>query len=341
VHVLTEEGDIEPKTDSIVRRSFVTGCAGFIGSHVCDRLVELGHEVVGLDAFTDYYDRADKERNIAGTRLSPLFRLIESDVFAAPLEHLLDGVDFVFHLAGQPGVRPSWGADFELYTRQNMLTTQHLLEACKRTGVRRMVFSSSSSVYGDATDLPVHEDSLTRPVSPYGVTKLAAEQLCLLYHRSFGVPAVILRYFTVFGPRQRPDMAFHRFIAQADAGEPISVHGDGAQTRDFTHVSDVVDATVQAALSKGATGNVYNIAGGTRVTLNEAIAAIARTTGRTVEVDYGPRQVGDARDTYADISRARQHLAYDPRVSLEQGIADEVNWYRETKLRASVATRSK
>jgi UDP-glucose 4-epimerase len=313
-------------------RSLVTGCAGFVGSHLCERLLELGHDVVGLDAFTDYYDRADKVSNISKARLSSSFSLVEADLLLAPVEQLLEHVDFVFHLAAQPGVRPSWGTQFDIYTRQNVLGTQRLLEACKGSAVRRLVYSSSSSVYGDAPVLPIREDCPTRPISPYGVTKLAAEHLCMLYHGNFGIPTVALRYFTVYGARQRPDMAFHRFIAKAHAGEPITVHEDGKQTRDFTHVSDVVEATVQAALRDEPVGGIYNVAGGSRVSLNAAIECIARAAGCTIEVRYGSKQPGDARDTYADISRSQQDLAFAPRVDLERGVLDEVVWYRENKL---------
>jgi nucleoside-diphosphate-sugar epimerase len=310
-------------------RYLVTGCAGFIGSHLCERLLADGHEVVGVDAFTDYYPRTYKERNIHGIRNVPGFTLVEDELTRLSLDRILDGVDVVFHQAAQAGVRASWGSQFSTYTRLNILATQQLLEACRNcASLQRFVYASSSSIYGNARALPVTEETTPRPVSPYGVTKLAAEHLCLLYHTNFGVPCVALRYFTVYGARQRPDMAFHRFVRAALDEEPITIHEDGNQTRDFTHVSDVIKANVGAATSPTAVGRVYNIAGGSRVTLNEALAQLAAATGREMQIVHAPKQAGDVRDTYADITRARQDLGYEPAVDLMSGLRDEVEWYK-------------
>ena len=310
-------------------RYLVTGCAGFIGSHLSEHLVNDGHEVLGIDSFTDYYPRVHKERNLAAIQHAPGFTLIEGDLSMLPLTSLLEGVDVVFHQAAQAGVRASWGNQFSFYTQLNVLATQQLLEASRTcTTLRRFVYASSSSVYGNARTLPMSEDATPHPVSPYGVTKLAAEHLCLLYHSNFGVPCVALRYFTVYGARQRPDMAFHRFIRAALAGEAITVHEDGNQTRDFTHVRDIVQANVAAATSPSAPGNVYNVAGGSRVTLNQALAQLAEATDCRLEIRHASQQAGDVRDTYADIARAREDLGYRPTVDLPSGLRDEVNWYR-------------
>jgi nucleoside-diphosphate-sugar epimerase len=311
-----------------VVRCLVTGCAGFIGSHLTERLLQDGFEVIGIDAFTDYYPRAHKMRNLESVLEHPGFTLIEGNLNALPLGRLVQGLDLVFHQAAQAGVRASWGEQFDTYTQQNILATQRLLEACRgATALQRFVYASSSSIYGDTRSLPVTEDVIPHPVSPYGVTKLAAEHLCLLYHTNFNVPSVALRYFTVYGARQRPDMAFHRFIRAGFAGEAITVHEDGDQTRDFTHARDIVQANMKAATSPAASGNVYNIAGGSRVTLNQALVQLAEAMGRQLEVHHAPKQAGDVRDTYADIGRARQDLEYRPTVDLSTGLRDEVEWY--------------
>lgn len=323
-------------------RCLVTGCAGFVGSHLTDRLLADGHQVVGVDSFNDYYPRFDKERNLTFARRLARFTLHDVDILTVPLETLLDGVEIVFHQAAQAGVRFSWGTQFDVYTRNNILATQRLLEACKSLPtLRRFVYASSSSVYGNAPALPVRESGATHPVSPYGVSKLAAEYLCSLYHDNFGVPTVSLRYFTVYGARQRPDMAFHRFIAAAFHGNLITVHEDGRQTRDFTHVSDIVQANILAANTPEAVGHVYNIAGGSRVTLQHTLDLMQGLVGRTLRIAYGPKQAGDVRDTYADISRARRDLGYSPEKHLEAGLKDEIAWYRGHKLPASHTHRAR
>lgn len=311
----------------------VTGCAGFIGSHLTDKLLADGHDVVGVDCFTDYYDRSVKERNMAGARRSSRFTLIEGDLTKLPLERLLEDVEVVFHQAAQAGVRASWGSQFRVYTRLNVLATQQLLEACRACpSLHRFVYASSSSVYGSAQTLPVSEDARPQPVSPYGVTKLAGEHLCLLYHTNFALPTVALRYFTVYGSRQRPDMAFHRFIRAALNQDPITVHEDGNQTRDFTHVSDIVQANVLAAGRDGAVGRVYNIAGGSHVTVRHVLNLLQELTDRELQITFAPKQAGDVRDTYADISAAQRELGYEPCVDLESGLRDEVQWVQRHEM---------
>jgi nucleoside-diphosphate-sugar epimerase len=315
----------------------VTGCAGFIGSNLCEQLLKAGHSVLGIDCFTDYYARSAKRRNLKESLAHANFTLLEEDLATIPLTAVLEDAHVVFHQAAQAGVRASWGTQFDTYTRNNILVTQRLLEACKghRT-LRRLVYASSSSIYGDASVLPLTESATPAPVSPYGVTKLAAEHLCSLYHVNFGVPTVSLRYFTVYGRRQRPDMAFHRFIHAALTNEPITVHEDGMQTRDFTHVSDIVQANLLAATEPRAVGRVYNIAGGARTTLAMTLDLIQHVTGRTLSMHYVPKQSGDVRDTYADTSRAREELGYSPVVDLQSGLLDEARWL-ETTLHTGVA----
>lgn len=310
-------------------RCVVTGCAGFIGSHLSERLLDEGNSVLGIDSFTDYYPRAAKERNARRLLDHPNFTFREGDLVSLKLAPLLDGIEVVFHQAAQAGVRASWGSQFEIYTHNNIQATQMLLEACRAVPtLQRLVYASSSSIYGDARDLPVAESATPRPVSPYGVTKLAAEHLCSLYHINFGLPATSLRYFTVYGARQRPDMAFHRFIRGALEGEPLQVNEDGRQTRDFTHVSDIVRANILASQRPEAVGNVYNIAGGSRVTLNHVLALLERLTERKLELRYNPKQAGDVRDTYADITSAARDLGYRPSTSLEDGLRDEIGWFQ-------------
>jgi UDP-glucose 4-epimerase len=306
-------------------KALVTGAAGFVGSTLSTSLLADGADVVGLDCFTNYYARTIKEDNLAPLRRHPRFQFEEGALQSADLPRLLDGVTHVFHLAGQPGVRKSWGQDFTSYTSDNVDATQRLLEAVKGRSLHRLVYASSSSVYGDDVAIPMREDARVAPVSPYGVTKLAAEHLCHLYAVNFAVPAVSLRYFTVYGPRQRPDMAFHKFITAAYAGQPITLFGDGQQTRDFTFVSDIVAAT-RAAGDRGTPGAVYNIGGGSRVSVTEVLALIERVTRRTLQIDRQPSQKGDMRDTFADTTRARADLGFAPAVALADGLAAEADW---------------
>jgi UDP-glucose 4-epimerase len=306
-------------------KALVTGAAGFIGSHLSARLLHQGADVTGLDCFTDYYPRARKEFNLAALRAVSGFTLVEASIADADLNALLDGVTHVFHLAAQAGVRKSWGRDFRVYTVNNVEATQILLEACVGKRIERFVNASSSSVYGDGVALPMREDALLQPVSPYGVTKLAAEQLCHLYQVTHGVPTVSLRYFTVYGPRQRPDMGFARFFDAALRGGTVQQFGDGLQTRDCTYVTDAVTATVSAA-TRGLPGDVYNIGGGSRVSLLDVFDLIRRITGRPLRVERIDAQRGDMRDTYADTTRARADLAFMPTVTLEEGLRAQYDW---------------
>jgi nucleoside-diphosphate-sugar epimerase len=309
-------------------KALVTGVAGFIGSHLAERLIADGAEVVGVDCFTAYYPRAEKERNLSSLREASGFRLVETALADADLGRLLDGVTHVFHLAAQAGVRKSWGREFHVYTVNNVEATQVLLEACIGRPIERIVYASSSSVYGDDVELPMREDARPQPVSPYGVTKLAAEQLCHLYHVSYGLPTVSLRYFTVYGPRQRPDMAFRRFLEAAMRGQTVPQYGDGRQTRDFTFVSDAVAATVAAA-ERGIAGGVYNIGGGSRVEILDVFELIRRIAGRPIRVERIEAQKGDMRDTYADTSRARADLGFVPTVTLEEGLQAQLAWMKD------------
>jgi nucleoside-diphosphate-sugar epimerase len=314
------------------RACLVTGVAGFIGSTLAERLLQSGHTVVGVDGFTDYYPRELKRRNLAELLGRPGFSFHEENLLSADLAERLHGIDIVFHLAAQPGVRKSWGGTFQSYLDNNVAATQRLLEAVRGAAITRFVFASSSSVYGTATDLPVRETTLPQPISPYGVTKLAAEHLCSVYAHAFDVPAVSLRYFTVYGPRQRPDMAFNRFIRAILSGDEIELYGDGEQTRDFTFVSDAVAATVAAAatdLDAGA-GRVYNVGGGSRVSVNHVIGLLERIIGKRASIARHPAQPGDARDTYADCSAAGSDLGYRPAVALDAGLDAMVRWQAST-----------
>ena len=308
-------------------KALVTGAAGFVGSTLVDALIARGDEVVGIDCFIDYYPRELKEANLQDARKSPRFRFVEASLVDVPLAGLLDGVEVVFHQAAQAGVRASWGDDFRIYSDNNVFATQRLLEACKDKDLRRFVYASSSSIYGDTDELPMRETSRPQPVSPYGVTKLAAEHLTWLYWKNYGVPTVSLRYFTVYGPRQRPDMAFHRFIKAALQHDAIRLYGDGAQSRDFTYVDDIVEANLAAAQADVA-GKVFNVGGGSRTTVNEVIRVIGEIIDRQLEVENLAVQKGDVRHTAADTSLAQRHLAYAPRVSLRAGLEREVAWLR-------------
>ncbi|MEE8358201.1 MAG: NAD-dependent epimerase/dehydratase family protein [Candidatus Hydrothermarchaeales archaeon] len=299
----------------------VTGCAGFIGSSVVDELLKSGYSVVGVDAFRDYYSRGLKEKNIEKAAGDSNFSFIDGDI----LDVDLPSVDYVVHEAAQAGVRASWGKGFDIYARDNVLVTQRLLEFYKGSDIRMFVYASSSSVYGDSK-LPMREDGRLRPVSPYGVTKLAGENLCYLYYKNYDLPTVSLRYFTVYGPRQRPDMAINKFTRSILDGEEIVVFGDGKQTRDFTYVSDVVNATINAMKSNEA-GEVFNIGGGSRISVNDLISLLGEALGKDPKVCYGDKQRGDVLDTYADISKA-EHINWRPKITLKEGIGNYVDWIR-------------
>ena len=315
-------------------RILVTGAAGFIGSHLVERLLEVGHEVVGVDAFTGY-SRERKERNLAQAAEVEDFRLAQGDLLDLDLDDLLRGVDSVAHLAAESGVRASWGDDFPRYLARNVEATQRLLEALSGQSVERFVFASSSSVYG-SVDGPAKETASRCPASPYGLSKLAAEELVKLYARQRGVPATILRYFTVYGPRQRPDMALSRFISAALREEPLRVFGDGSQMREMTYVSDVVDATTAAL--QAPSGGVYNVGGGARVTVDELVDHVRRALDVRVEAAYEPAAEGDVYSTWADLELVRRDLGYRPRVGLKRGIEAQEEWAREMEHASSGRT---
>lgn len=302
----------------------ITGAAGFIGSHLAERCLSLGWSVTAVDVFTDYYDEAVKRRNIADALQHPDLTLIEGDLLDLDLDELLSRVSLVFHLAAQPGVRASW-EEFELYTRLNIIATQRLLHAAAGAQVERLVIASSSSVYGDAETFPTPENVVLRPVSPYGVTKAATEHLARLYWQSFGVPTVCLRYFTVYGPRQRPDMAFNRLISRALAGEPFEIFGDGEQTRDFTFVADAISGTISAG-KRGRPGASYNIGGGSRRSMNNVLDTLDGLIPSPVDRVYVERQLGDACDTGADIDFARSDLGFNPSFEFEDGLRAQLEW---------------
>lgn len=303
----------------------VTGVAGFIGSSLAERLLADGHSVVGVDSFVEYYPRQLKLANLEGLQSHNKFRFIESDLVRLDFGALLPGVDWIFHQAAQAGVRASWGSNFDSYIHNNISATQVLLEALQKFGgVKKVVFASSSSIYGHAEGKSTSEQAIPQPVSPYGVTKLASEHMMTLYAKESGLPTVSLRYFTVFGPRQRPDMAFHRFIRAALTQEELLVFGDGEQSRDFTFISDIVDANILAA-EKGQAGEVFNIGGGPHASVNQALILLGDLLGN-LKVKRLERQKGDARHTYADISLARQRLGFDPKVSLKDGLQRQIEW---------------
>ena len=306
----------------------VTGAAGFIGSHLCERLVDDDFEVVGVDSFTDYYSPARKRFHLAALAGRRNFTLVEDNLVVCDVNRLVDGARCVFHLAAQAGVRKSWGKEFSRYIEANILATQRILEAIRETPSVRLVHSSSSSVYGETRALPMREDHETVPLSPYGATKLSAEHLCELYRLNYGITYRALRYFTVYGPRQRPDMAFSTFITAALSGRSIEIYGDGAQTRDFTYVSDVVEANVRAFLYDGPC-TVFNIGGGSRVSLLDVLGTLERELATPLDARFVDRVKGDVRDTWADTTRAQRELGFKPRASFEEGIRNEIAWYRE------------
>ncbi|HWM12045.1 MAG TPA: NAD-dependent epimerase/dehydratase family protein [Solirubrobacteraceae bacterium] len=312
-------------------RALVTGCAGFIGSHLTESLLADGHEVVGVDCFNDNYEHADKRANLELAHEYEGFSFHALDLAEASLAPLLEGCDVVFHLAAEPGVRASWGTRFDRYTHNNVAATQRLLEASTALPDRRIVYASSSSVYGDAASLPTPEDATPAPLSPYGVTKLAAEQLCRLYFSEHRVDAVSLRYFSVYGPRQRPDMAFRRFCHAAVEGRPIELFGDGRQTRDFTFVADIVAATRAAGKAPGVGGEVYNVGGGSRVSLNRTLEVLAALAGRPLDIRRQDREDGDVLHTGAAIERARDELGFTPGTSLHDGLRAELEWVRSRR----------
>lgn len=310
-------------------RCLVTGAAGFVGSTIIDRLLADGHEVIGVDSFVDYYPRKIKENNLLAAKEHTKFSFFERDICDPKFQELVGGVEWIFHQAAQAGVRASWGKSFAIYTHNNISATQELLELATkeplRSSLKKFVYASSSSVYGTSETLPTTEKTLPTPISPYGVTKLAAEHLAVLYSKEFGVPTASLRYFTVFGPRQRPDMAFNKFISAALRGEQIGVYGNGEQSRDFTYIDDIVAANILAAKYNGSE-LVFNIGGGSQITVNQVLDLLGKVLGRKLNIAYSERQRGDALHTGADTSLAKRELLYNPTVQVEEGLRREANW---------------
>ena len=311
-------------------RTLVTGVAGFVGSSLAERLIADGHDVLGIDNFTPYYNRAIKEHHLATLRTLPGFTFVEADLNALDLRATLAGIDVVFHQAAQAGVLASWGETFQTYIDSNIRAMQRLLEAARdQPALQRFVYASSSSVYGNTRDLPARETGMTAPVSPYGVTKLAGEHLCHLYATNFGVPTVSLRYFTVYGPRQRPDMAIHKFIRATLTNQPITVYGDGTQTRDFTFITDILAANLAAAMRPLAAGSVYNIGGGSRISVADLIDLIQELVGSRTLLHHIEKQAGDAEHTAADLTAAQRDLDFDPKVGHREGLGAQIIWLRE------------
>jgi len=311
----------------------VTGAAGFIGSHLVEALLERGETVIGIDELNDYYDPDLKRKNLTQALEHSQFKLIEDNILNLDWSTLLQETEVVFHQAAQAGVRASWGQDFHFYTERNLNATQVMLEAAKAAkDLKRFVYASSSSIYGNAETLPTPETTCPQPVSPYGITKLAAEQLCWQYHQNFAVPATALRYFTVYGPRQRPDMAFHKFFRAILKQQPIGIYGDGQQTRDFTFISDAIAANLAAATVPDAVGEAFNVGGGSRVVLNEVLDQMEAVVGSKIQRTYQERARGDARDTSAEISKAQKILQYTPQVKLEEGLRREWEWMQALKI---------
>jgi len=308
-------------------RALVTGAAGFVGSHLVDALVARGDTVVGVDCYTAYYDIEQKRANARATGLE----IVEADLRTVPIEPLLDGVDVVFHQSGQPGVRLSWSTGFAEYVEQNVIVTQRLLDAVHTAGARRFVYASSSSVYGPQRRYPTTEDDLPAPFSPYGVTKLAAEHLCGVFAANWGLPTVSLRYFTVFGPRQRPDMSIHRLCESAVTGAAFPLFGDGAQIREFTYVSDIVAGNLAAAEADVAPGTIVNLAGGAEITIADLIAMVGDVAGTPIAIDERPREPGDSLRNGGAIDRAHELLGWEPRVALRDGIVAQLEWHRSRR----------
>ncbi len=315
------------RIDSESSKILVTGCAGFIGSHLTETLLAAGHTVIGIDCFRDYYEPVIKKQNISNFVNHPNFGLINEDICSMKS---FPGVDYVFHQAAQAGVRTSWGNQFEQYLHDNIAATQRLLEWYKgEKSLKKFIYASSSSVYGNAQIIPVRENTILQPVSPYGVSKLAAEHLCNLYFVNYGLPAISLRYFTVFGPRQRPDMAIHKFFKGILSGSSIDLYGDGTQTRDFTYIQDIIKANIVAALA-GSPGEIYNIGGGNRIMIKDLIEKIEDITGRNANITFDIFQKGDVQDTWADINKAKQDLNWSPIVGIDEGLKYMYDWLSGT-----------
>jgi nucleoside-diphosphate-sugar epimerase len=304
----------------------VTGVAGFIGSHIAEKLIADGYKIIGIDSFEPNYPRWIKEKNISAIKSSSLFNFVEGDLLELNLTEIFHEADYIFHEAACAGVRNSWGKHFSNYVKNNVLTTQRILETSKELSIKKLLFASSSSVYGNVENIPTKEETICRPISPYGITKLTAEALCRSYHENFGIPVVMLRYFTVYGSRQRPDMAFHKFIKAIFESKEVEIYGDGQQTRDFTHVSDIVNANIVAMHAPD--GEVFNIGGGSRVILRDVISIIEKKVGKKAIIRNKEIQKGDVRNTWSDLSKAQTILGYNPETKIEKGLEDEIDWVK-------------
>ena len=310
-------------------KAVVTGAAGFIGSHVSERLVTEGWQVVGLDCFTPYYAAADKLANLATLTLSDQFELLRADLGEADLSDVVDSADVIFHLAAQPGVRSSWSDGFQDYATNNVVATQRLLDAVRSSGSRpRVVFASSSSVYGEIDASPSHEGAALRPHSPYGVTKVAGELLVAAYVANFGLDAICLRLFSVYGPRQRPDMALHRMIEAALGKTSFPLYGDGSSVRDFTYVADVAEACLLTASTDLETGTVLNVAGGSMASIADLLETVGSILGEPVPVERRRAQVGEVASTCGATDRALAAVGWKPVTPLHDGVRAQVEWHR-------------
>jgi UDP-glucuronate 4-epimerase len=310
-------------------RILVTGACGFIGTNLCRSLLEDGHLVTGIDAFTSNYEISKKRSNQKYLEGFSNFSLIESDLLEVDLAPLLEGLDIIFHLAGQPSVHNSWGEDFRVYSDRNIVLTQRLLRAANLAKVTRFVNSSSSSIYGRVTSPPTKESDEKRPISPYGVSKLAAENLVTLFGSEFGMSTVSLRYFTVYGPRQRPDMAFNKLIQSGHKGQIFQMHGDGSQVRDFTFVEDVVEANKRAAFSDLAPGSVFNIGGGSPISMKEAIVMLEEIIGKRIQLEFIPLGPGNPMVTTSDCTQANSILGWKPKMDIYSGLKAQADWQLE------------
>lgn len=318
----------------MARKAIVTGSAGFIGSHLCEALIKNGYDVIGIDSFTDYYDRKIKESNLSLLNQNNKFNFIKEDLIKLNLNEYMNDTDFIFHQAGQPGVRGSWGEEFDIYVINNIIATQRLLEAAKNFNIKKFVYASSSSIYGNADVLPMAENHLPRPFSPYGVTKLSAEQLCDLYNKNYGLPAVSLRYFTVYGPRQRPEMAISTFIKSIIKGEEINIYGDGTQIRDFTYIDDVINANILAAHSN-IKGEIFNVASGKPIKLIDIIYILETIIGKKAVLNFVENQKGDVKGTYGDINKIKSVLGYSPSFDIKRGLYNQVNYMKNIYLNSN------
>ena len=314
-----------------MKTAIVTGAAGFIGSHLSEKLLENGFKVIGIDCFTDYYSKEIKKNNMISFQNNKNFKLIENDLMKIDLTSIIKESEFLFHEAGQPGVRASWGEQFDTYVKDNILVTQKILESAKKVKtLEKIVMASSSSIYGEQEGIMIENKTIPSPISPYGVTKLASENLGLTYALNHDLPVTSLRYFTVYGPRQRPDMAFTKFIKANLSGDKISIFGDGNQIRDFTFISDIIDANINCIKSE-IQGNVLNIGGGKTYSVLNVLKIIEKITGKKNKLIFSTKQKGDVRKTEANIEKAIKNIDYSPKIDLTKGLTNQINWIKNLK----------